>query len=180
MAVFEVSPCRDVPTANTRMPSFWETRMIGPDDNLSDFPVWVWPYINVARHRTLNPIAEQWGASAGALARQAHGGFEPNSVQGIVGHFVRAAQVKDLARKIPEGRRKEMTQGAESTIAMLIDDYCGTPPRRWPWPFPGPPPWSLQIATELSMIANSLQAGGLRDEISGIAGQILARSGGGV
>jgi hypothetical protein len=161
------------------MPSFWETRMIGPDDNLSDFPVWVWPYINVARFRAaLNPISEQWGTSEGALARHGQGGFEPHSVPGVVGHFVRAAQVKDLAKKIPEGRRKEMTHGAESTIAMLIDDYCGTPPRKWPWPFPGPPPWTLQIATELSLIANTLQSGGLRDEINGIAGQIMSRVGG--
>lgn len=149
--------------------------MIGTDQDLNDFPVWLWPYINVARLRAaFNPIAEQ--LSAAAMTRQGHMGFEPNSVQGVVSHFVRAAQAKELARKAPEGRRKEMMHSAESTIAMLIDDYCGTPPRKWPWPWPGPPPWALQIATELSLIANTLQAGGLKDELGGIAGQILART----
>jgi hypothetical protein len=57
---------------------------------------------------------------------------------------------------------------------QLLDDSCGTPSRRWPWP--GPPPWVWQIASQLLTFANSLPAGTLHDDILDIAGQAVDSS----
>jgi hypothetical protein len=40
---------------------------------------------------------------------------------------------------------------------------------------PGPPPWAIAIAAELAAMADSHQAGFLRDELLRIAGQALLR-----
>jgi hypothetical protein len=60
---------------------------------------------------------------------------------------------------------------ADRAIASLLDsdDIC---PR---WPFPGPPPWLSIIASELTLVANTLNEGSLREEILNIAGQLLDR-----
>ena len=61
---------------------------------------------------------------------------------------------------------------ADNAIAEYLDsdDIC---PR---WPFPGPPPWLVSAASELTMIANTFQEGPLRTEILNLAGQVLDRA----
>jgi hypothetical protein len=44
---------------------------------------------------------------------------------------------------------------AVASIAQLMDDYCGTPPKKWPWPWPGPPPWNWLIVSELTAVAQT-------------------------
>lgn len=46
----------------------------------------------------------------------------------------RAELVADLGRATGAGG------GASRWAAELVDDICGTPPRRWPWPWPWPRP----------------------------------------
>jgi hypothetical protein len=128
--------------------------MIAPDDT-NEYPPWILPYINPAVRLTKqNPVSDSWRMAV-------HG-------------LVQAAQAKALVKRLPEGQQKAATRSAESTIAMLIEDWCGTPPRRWPWPFPGPPPWAYQIASEISFLAETLQPGTLRDELNNITGQVLS------
>ena len=86
-----------------------------------------------------------------------------------VPQLVEAAVARDIANK---AQNKVGLQSATQTIQNLIDDYCGTPPRKIPWPFPGPPPWAWQIASELSLFASNLQDGGLRGEIDAIVARI--------
>ena len=127
--------------------------MIAPDDT-NEYPPWILPYINPAAklgRKVSDPMP--WD-------RPVHG-------------LVRAAQAKALAKRLPEAQQKAAMRSAESAIAMLIDDWCGTPPRKWPWPFPGPPPWAYEIASELSFLAETLQPGGLRDELNSITEQVL-------
>jgi hypothetical protein len=90
-----------------------------------------------------------------------------------VGQFVQAAQAKDLAGKLPKALQEQVVKSATAAIAEILDDWCGTPPRKWPWPWPGPPPWIWDIVSELSMVANSLPAGGLRDGILDVAAQVV-------
>ena len=66
-------------------------------------------------------------------------------------------------------------RSSTAAIAEILDDWCGTPPRKWPWPWPGPPPWVWEIASELSMIANSLSAGSLRDGMLDVAAQVIQK-----
>jgi len=87
--------------------------------------------------------------------------------------LIEAAIAKDLATK---QQFKQGQQSAQLAIDTIIDDYCGTPPRRIPWPHPGPPPWAFQIASELALLANTLQPGGLRNELESIAGKISHRN----
>lgn len=101
---------------------------------------------------------------------------EPNPWR-IARQFVQAAQAKDLATKLPEGNLKiALLRSSSLAVNQILDDTCGTSPRRWPWPWPGPPPWVWQIASELSSFANNLTAGSLRDEILDIAGKVISHS----
>jgi len=63
----------------------------------------------------------------------------------------------------------------ETAIAQFLDDYCGTPPRLIPWPFPGPPPWVSIIASELAETANEFQEGSLRAALLRLSGLLLDR-----
>ncbi|SRR6266545_2335076 len=104
-------------------------------------------------------------------------GPHPEPWRAAVVQLAQAAQVKDLASRLPEGRLKSaVAKSAEAAIGMVLDDWCGTPPRRHPWPWPGPPPWVWEIASELSLMANSLQAGSLRDGILDIAAQAVQKA----
>ena len=92
----------------------------------------------------------------------------------IAADLVRAAQAKDLASRLPPAQAKAVMKSANAALAMVLDDDCGTPPRKWPWPWPGPPPWNWEVVSALSLFANTLQPGGLQDEIKGIAGKLAA------
>jgi hypothetical protein len=94
-----------------------------------------------------------------------------NSWNVPVNEFIRAAVAKDLATRLKDQRSIE---NANQSIQALMDEYCGTPGRKWPWP--GPPPGVWDIVTQLALVANTLQPGGLRTEIEGIAGKIAASS----
>ena len=114
------------------------------------------------------------------MARMVEASPEPQPWQEGVAALVEAARAKDVASRLPPGQTKNAAaKGAAATIEQVFDDYCGTPPRRLPWPWPGPPPWGWAMVSALSETANSFQAGSLRDEIQGIAGQLAARLGGG-
>jgi hypothetical protein len=71
--------------------------------------------------------------------------------------------------------RAEKSKQPLAAIVQLLDDYCGTPPRKWPWPYPGPPPWIWQIISELTAAANSYQEGALKSELQNIAGAVAEK-----
>jgi hypothetical protein len=93
-----------------------------------------------------------------------------------VAQLVEAAQVQDVGRRLAEGhQRNALARSADAAISSILEDWCGTPPRKFPWPWPGPPPWVWEIAAELSHVANTLQAGSLRDGILDIAAQAVQK-----
>jgi hypothetical protein len=61
---------------------------------------------------------------------------------------------------------------ADQAIAAFIDSDNICPP----WPYPGPPPWLSIIASQLTLVANNLQAGALQTGILQVAGQVLDRA----
>jgi hypothetical protein len=95
-----------------------------------------------------------------------------NPVKMAARELICAVVVKDIATRI---KNKELMGSASGTIDAWIDDYCGTPPRR-KWPFPGPSPFVLEIVAELSLLANSLQPGGLRNELEDLTGKLIGRT----
>jgi hypothetical protein len=93
-----------------------------------------------------------------------------------VGQLVHAVQVKDLAARMKGKQGEEMAKSAAAAIESVLDDWCGTPPRKWPWPWPGPPPWVWDVASELSLVANTFQAGSLRDGLVDVASQAVQKA----
>jgi hypothetical protein len=106
----------------------------------------------------------------------AHAGPQPDPWRWLVSVLVTAVNARVLAATLKGAAQKEAEEAANSAIARILDDYCGTPPKAVPWPFPGPPPWLIPIATELSAFANMVEAGPLRDGLNQVAGQVLQAS----
>ena len=101
----------------------------------------------------------------------------PSPWSPAVSVLMSAINLKEVASRLPEGQlRNGLGKRADHTISTFIDDYCGTSPRRVPWPWPGPPPWVYSIVSELAMAANSFQEGSLRNEILHVAGQITQKA----
>jgi len=98
--------------------------------------------------------------------------FNPDPVPWAVSFLVSAASSKAAAANMTnKAAADKVIAGADRAIASFLDsdDIC---PR---WPFPGPPPWLAIIASELTLVANTLHEGSLREGILGIAGQLLDR-----
>ena len=130
-----------------------------------------------AKHLGGEPIVDPQGPFAIVATRQSVDP-RPDPWRPLVAQLVQAAQVKEIASRLPEGRLKNaLTQGANGSIQSAFDDedICGTPPKGWP--FPGPRPFVWAVVCELSFVANSFAAGGLREEILGIATQLAEKTG---
>jgi hypothetical protein len=100
----------------------------------------------------------------------------PPGNSGPVRYLATLVSMRMLARAIPDKTIADhVARGAETGIQEFLDDFCGTPPRKIPWPWPGPPPWVLPLASDLVMFANALQAGEFRDGLMHVAGQIVQK-----
>jgi len=100
----------------------------------------------------------------------------PEPVPWMLTFLISAVASKEAASAMTNRQAaQQITATAETAISQFLDDYCGTPPRLIPWPFPGPPPWVSVIAAELTGVANTLPAGGLRSGLLQVAGQMLDR-----
>ena len=99
----------------------------------------------------------------------------PDPWQQAITELVQAAQLKELAVKMPRPEQQTaVLQSANAAIEAFLDDWCGN---GWPrWPLPGPRPEVLTIVSQLSLLAHSIQGGALREELLGIASQALART----
>lgn len=102
----------------------------------------------------------------------------PSPWSPAVSFLLSAISLKEVASTLPEGQlRNELAKGADLGIARIIEDICGTPPGKIRFPWPNPPgPWVYRIVSELAMVANTFQEGGLRHEVLRVAGQIAQRA----
>lgn len=84
--------------------------------------------------------------------------------------------LRQAATRLPKEQGKEIIGQIDGAIADEIDFICGSVPiilrlRHWP---PPPPPWTFSsVAAELTLIANTLQEGGLRTELERVSGALL-------
>jgi hypothetical protein len=90
------------------------------------------------------PDPTPWKLGAAALARV---GLNPQPLPprvAMVATLAEAAIARaELLGDMAQGERR---QGAGAYVMMLIDDWCGTPPRKFPWPWPGPRPhWAEEV-----------------------------------
>lgn len=134
-----------------------------------------WWYIELQVRRGSEPGqgALVWFPERELLDRRAS---DPMPLRTVVLQLVEAARAKDLAGRLPEGRSAALHKSADSAIEAILDEICGTPPWPRPWPWPGPPPWAYSLASELSAVAYSLEAGELRDIVLNIAGKTLEKA----
>jgi hypothetical protein len=96
---------------------------------------------------------------------------EPFPWLGAAGYLVSVLGLREAAANAGEAGA-EIVRGADQAIDQFIDGYCGT---TWhvPWPVPGPGPWVFGLASQLSLIGNTLQQGELRSAVLGLAGRII-------
>ena len=137
--------------------------MIGPDQDLSDFPVWIWPYIDVAPL----PGGRRGGEGNGGGPRAAGGG----SVH--VTAIIAAAQVKQIAGAAKDGGALQEAAGIALTKA--IDD-CGNG-RPKPWPHPPRRYEIMEVAAELAVAAAAIEDKGLTGELAGAVQRLADRAG---
>ena len=82
---------------------------------------------------------------------------------GATGYLVGVLALREAAAGAGDAGAA-VVRSADSAIDQFIDDYCGT---SWhpPWPVPGPGPWVFGLASQLSLIASTLQEGALRNAV---------------
>jgi hypothetical protein len=116
-----------------------------------------------AELRRSHPPPEPWFASNPPPS--------PWAVRFLVSAVTTKVAAANMANK---AAAQQVVAAADASIASFIDgdDICP------PWPFPGPPPWLGVIASELTLIANTLQEGALQAGLLQVAGLVLDRHGG--
>jgi len=60
----------------------------------------------------------------------------------------------------------------EGGIRWAIDEFCGTPPRPWPW---GPPVREIALASRLAAIAQTVHDADMKNQLMDLAGKVLQR-----
>lgn len=134
--------------------------MIGPDQDPSDFPRWIWPYIRVEDLAKSRVLASQDTTQVTATPQAA-----------LLGHFtaiVQAVQLKSMATRIEGPVGVQLGKASSQAILDEIDDWCGTKPH----PFPHR---AGELATHLAVLAASSSSDQLRTELLSVVQQISGR-----
>jgi hypothetical protein len=88
--------------------------------------------------------------------------------------LIRLVALKQTASDIKnQAVRDALLQSINSSIASEVDDIC-PPYRHWPWP--GPPPWVLEIIATLTLAARTLPEGNLQNDLNGVAAEVMVRA----
>ncbi|MDB5036093.1 MAG: hypothetical protein JWQ98_3334 [Chlorobi bacterium] len=135
--------------------------MIGPDQDLSEFPRWIWPYIDVARlsKATIHVNEAEFRVPASAI--NAH-----------VAAIHTAATIKALSGRVKDTAGKEFGGAASSMMSEEIDFVCGTPFPGWPRPHFG----ILEVAGQLAAIAASTADAALKSELGRVVETLAGRA----
>jgi hypothetical protein len=65
--------------------------------------------------------------------------------------LVEAIRLEETASLLGDSRQNDETvAGAKAVIEAILDDHCGIPARRFPWPWPAGPPWGWSLVSRLS------------------------------
>jgi hypothetical protein len=96
---------------------------------------------------------------------------------GWIAFFVQAATAKEVAHNVPDKLLgTQLAQRADNSIANAIDEYCGSTGPHKIRPLPGPPAGVYSLVSQLTILANTFQAGSLRTELSSIAGRLMQKA----
>lgn len=129
---------------------------------------WVGPDIFASRWRNPGQQGNPQGGGSDVFPQP----LNPDPVPWAVEFLLSAISSKAAAANMTNREAaQQIIATADRAISSFLDsdDIC---PR---WPFPGPPPWLSIIASELTLVANTLQEGSLRTGILQVAGNLLDR-----
>jgi hypothetical protein len=70
-----------------------------------------------------------------------------------VRYLATLASVKELGATMGSEKGQHVVAAAEREFRLFWMIFRGTPARRIPWPWPGPPPWVLPLASEIMSVA---------------------------
>lgn len=92
------------------------------------------------------------------------------------------ANLQDIAEMLPEDAQARVGEIANRRLQIFFDDYCGTPPRKSPFPVPHPrdgvveglnPLELVIIGTQFEAAATTLINGGLQEALSGLGTKLV-------
>ena len=146
--------------------------MIGPDQDLTSFPRWIWPYINVARLADISKVREPGtGSEVPDSAFNAH-----------VTAIISALTLRKAAAHLPGDLARQFEGAANKALSVAIDD-CGSTGKK-PWPRPPKHIQLLEIAGRLAVAAAELEGdkvlnAGLQEAVGVLAKQAEQSAAGG-
>ena len=92
------------------------------------------------------------------------------------------ANLQDMAEMLPENAKARVGEIANRRLQIFLDDYCGTPPRKSPFPRPHPrdaviegfnPLELVIIGTQFEAAATTLSNGELQEALSGLGTKLV-------
>ncbi len=113
--------------------------LIAPDQDLSDFPPWIWPIIHpvdlvanviTGREIEFDKAAEVIALSAGKLCECSTTG--QHSFESLLEMIDASLDVQYSSMKF--AKLKAAGIHGKGIAYWDDDDWCGTPPKPWPWP----------------------------------------------
>lgn len=119
--------------------------MIGPEQDLKDFPPWLWPYINVARLADVSRVKD-----AGVI-----GQIPEAAINAHVIAIMSALTVRKVAANLAGDLAKQFDAAASKALSVAIDD-CGSTGKK-PWPRPPKHIQHMEIAGRLAVAAAQLE-----------------------
>lgn len=136
----------------------------------------------------LGPRPEPWGTSVANLLNQV--ALNPQPLPPRVAYTTVLAQemvnsianLQDIAEMLPEDAQARVGEIANRRLQLFFDDYCGTPPRKSPFPVPHPrdgvvegfnPLELVIIGTQFEAAATTLSNGGLQEVLSGLGTKLV-------
>lgn len=145
--------------------------MIGPDQDLKDFPPWIWPYIRVAQLAEVSKLVEEARPSTSVDAR-----IPETAMNAHVMAIISALTMRKVAAGLDGEMGKQFTASANRALSVAIDD-CGSTGKK-PWPRPPKNIMLMQIAAHLAVAAAELEGDQvLHDGLKEAMGTLLGQAG---
>jgi hypothetical protein len=131
--------------------------MIGPDQDLKDFPPWIWPYIRIAHLAEVSKIADDPRIATSIDAR-----IPETAMNAHLMAIMSALTMRKVAAGLDGELGKQFTASANKALSVAIDD-CGSTGKK-PWPRPPRNVMLLQIAGHLAVAAAELEGDSIMRE----------------
>jgi hypothetical protein len=108
-----------------------------------------------------------WQTAAGSVSSS-------NRINRAFYVYVQAAAIKALAANVSEPLKSRLSHRADDTISALTRSLSAKPPSPLiPNPWPTPSAAAMGLATRLTIFANALQPGVMRDALESIGGSLV-------